>query len=94
MFIYWGNLTFYIKKPSLWDHCLLEQTEKQEVSWWRTDVRQFPTRKRFSLLKEVIKKIKMDYKYVLVDRLLQEVASRIQQFAAEYTNAHAHEREE
>lgn len=41
----------------------------------------------------MIEKIKRDYKYVLVDRLLQEVASRIQQFTAEYANAHAHERE-
>lgn len=42
----------------------------------------------------MIEKIKRDYKYVLVDRLLQEVASRIQQFAAEYANAHTHEQEE
>jgi len=42
----------------------------------------------------MIEKIKMDYKYILVDRLLQEVANRTQQFTAEYANAHVHEREE
>ncbi|MDI3235952.1 ParA family protein [Exiguobacterium antarcticum] len=31
------------------------------------DARQFPTQKRFSLLKEVIEKIKMNYDYVLID---------------------------